>query len=132
MVRFPRQNSLKSASLFTRCDWNGIQRGLKILRPWKRDWGFNSPHRHQLICSSQRTRLRQRNGNGVVGGQRVVDHDEQLRRLAKLAYAATSKVATSVGSNPSSATIFGLSIGMRIGETAVTSPGGKMTSDVPI
>ena len=62
----------------------------------------------------------------------MVDHDEQLRRLAKLAYAATSKVATSVGSNPSSATIFGLSIGMRIGETAVTSPGGKMTSDVPI
>ena len=55
----------------------------------------------------------------------MVDQDEQLRRLAKLAYAATSKVATTVGSNPSSATIFGLPIGMRIGETAVTSPGGN-------
>ena len=99
----PARRTIEYRFDLCRCDWNGIQRGLKILRPWKRDWGFNSPHRHQLICSSQRTRLRQRNGNGVVGGQRVVDQDEHLLLPPHV------ETADEVGSNPTA-----LCVGVRI------------------
>ena len=76
MVRFPRQNSLKSASDFLiggiaqLAAGNGLKiRKVRVRIPLSLPKNFRS---------SQRTRLGQRNGNGVVGGRRVVDQDEHI------------------------------------------------------